>query len=247
MWKPVGIYATGLILSIVAFIALLRTDPFGLANLSQNPELPAFFLSIVVLLVSDRISGLFQMQENKEQTKRLADLIKDSHSVVKFRTPRDAIQYISNRIDSLRSVENISVNTDDEFIDVDDYFYRSEQYDSFISSISSGVAKGLIWRDLGDKYAKKRFDKIGGLVAKKKSKGTYQYKLISHNEPQITFTIIQYHDGTREVLFNWDYRSPGAEPNVMLSRDEDLVTMFAIHFTILWKDSSHGELSVDVN
>lgn len=51
----------------------------------------------------------------------------------------------------------------------------------------------------------------------------------------MNFILLEYRDGAKEVLFNWDFRSAGQDPTVLISRDRQIVEMFAIHYTMLWR------------
>lgn len=236
--SAIAVYAVGLFISLLSFVVLLKTDPFGLAKISQNPELPAFFFSIVILLLSDRVSAMMQFAENKEISNDIAEMIKSAHSVIAFRTPRDAIQYVNNRMSALLAVESVSLNLEEEFSTTDDYLYRSEEYEKYLVLIAKSVSSGLIWKDIGDKYAEKKFTTTRSMIDSTKSKGSFQTRTLTATGPQITFLILGYRDGTKEVLFNWDYRSPGNEPSVLLSRDSFIVKMFSTHFADLWRVSN---------
>ena len=71
------------------------------------------------------------------------------------------------------------------------------------------------------------------------AKGHYSYKLIKQSEPQIGFILLTYKDGTKEVLFNWDFRDIPQDPVVLLSRDEEIFNMFAAQY--------RGLLRVSIN
>ena len=67
------------------------------------------------------------------------------------------------------------------------------------------------------------------------NKEHYQYKLIKQEEPQIGFIILTYRDGTVEVLFNWDFREIPQDPVVLLSRDQEIISMFSAQYKGLWR------------
>lgn len=79
-----------------------------------------------------------------------------------------------------------------------------------------------------------RFRKINEHITER-CKGHYQYKLITQSEPQIGFIILTYKDGTTEVLFNWDFRDIPQDPVVLLSRDQEILNMFAAQYKGLWR------------
>ncbi|WP_291441210.1 hypothetical protein [Desulfovibrio sp.] len=181
---------------------------------------------------------MLQFVENKELSESIVSMIKNAHSVVTFRTPRDAILYVNNRMSFLLSVESVSLNLGEEFSTTDDYLYRSDEYKKYLLLIAENVEKGLIWRDIGDKYASKKFHITREHISTKNIKGSFQTRMIPISAPQITFLILGYRDGTKEALFNWDYLSPGAEPCVLLSRDSNIIQMFSYQFANLWRISS---------
>ena len=94
---------------------------------------------------------------------------------------------------------------------------------------------GLLCKEIGDKHALQRFRNTFNLT---KKSDKYKYRLISHSEPQMNFIILEYKDGKKEVLFNWDFRGLGQDPIVLLSRDDKIVEMFYIHFNNLWESAS---------
>ena len=79
-----------------------------------------------------------------------------------------------------------------------------------------------------------RFNAINQKV-NEKSKNKYQYRIINQKEPQMGFIILTYNDGTTEVLFNWDFRDIPQDPVVLLSRDQEIINMFAAQYKGLWR------------
>ena len=149
-------------------------------------------------------------------------------------TPKSAWEYIINRLPVLEYVQNTSFNFEDETEQTNERLYDGNSYQQSYSKIAKYVNQGLIWKDIGDSSALERFKKIDELIIEK-SKGHYQYKLITQSEPQIGFIILTYKDGTTEVLFNWDFRDIPQDPVVLLSRDQEILDMFAAQYKGLWR------------
>ena len=59
--------------------------------------------------------------------------------------------------------------------------------------------------------------------------------MIKQEEPQVGFIILTYRDGTVEVLFNWDFREIPQDPVVLLSRDQEIISMFSAQYKGLWR------------
>lgn len=79
-----------------------------------------------------------------------------------------------------------------------------------------------------------RFRQIASSISNT-SKGHYNYKLITQSEPQIGFILLTYKDGTKEALFNWDFRDIPEDPTVLLSRSPEIFTMFSAQYKGLWR------------
>jgi hypothetical protein len=58
---------------------------------------------------------------------------------------------------------------------------------------------------------------------------------------------LEYSDGSREVLFNWDFRGLGQDPIVLLSSDDKIIEMFNIHFNNLWRRASVDQDASTIN
>ena len=105
-----------------------------------------------------------------------------------------------------------------------------------------------MWKDIGDRYGVDRLREINknAIVLAKENKNQYKYKLISHNEPQINFIILEYKNDEKEVLFNWDFRKTGGDPTVLISKNEHIVEMYSVHYDNLWKNATddHDNMAV---
>lgn len=149
-------------------------------------------------------------------------------------TPKNAWKYITDRLPVLEYVQNTSFNFGDENEQTCERLYDDNLYTQSLAEIAKYINRGLRWQDIGDKSAIGRFQTIHDKVSHKCT-GQYQYKIISQKEPQIGFIILTYKDGMTEVLFNWDFRDVPLDPVVLLSRDQEILTMFAAQYKGLWR------------
>ena len=154
--------------------------------------------------------------------------------VTKIGTPKNAWKYIINRLPVLEYVQNTSFNFEDENDQTHERLYDDMLYTQSLAEIAKYINHGLTWKDIGDTTAIDRFKKVNNKVSDK-CKRQYQYKIISQKEPQIGFVILTYKDGTTEVLFNWDFRDIPQDPVVLLSRDQEILNMFAAQYKGLWR------------
>lgn len=225
------------ILSLVAFVITYFTDPLKYGNQTSMAAIPAFLLSIIILIIGQVISTHNEVEKVSDESERICQTVKNYLHITKMGTPKSAWQYIISRLPILEYVQNTSFNFNDEYEKTKERLYDGETYKTSYSMISKYINLGLTWKDIGDQSALKRFKKINDLV-NDKSKGKYEFKLINQSEPQIGFIILTYKDGTVEVLFNWDFRDIPQDPVVLLSRDQELINMFATQYTGLWRTAT---------
>ena len=230
----------GPILALIGFLVSYYLDPLNFGHTQPLSAVPALLLSVVILLIDQNMRMSEEFRRTSSCSDRIYEAVKDYLHVTRVGSPERAIAYIHGRIPSLREVSNTSFNLDDEQERALEKFYDTRTYEEFYARIASYGGRGLIWRDIGDRHAVQRFRALHAMAGKssKAARSGYKYKLISHDEPQINFIILEYTDGTREVLFNWDFRGMGQDPTVLLSRDQHILEMFATHFNYLWRSAA---------
>lgn len=234
------LFLVGPILSLIAFVVTYYLDPLNFGEKDQLGALPAFLLSVLILIINHQFTTTNEVQRTSDVSDRIFEAIKDYMHVTSVGSPERAQEYINGRIPALREVQNTSFNIDLESERAEEKFYGTPTYTETGKAIKIYCRKSLIWKDLGDHYAADRFRKLSEEMELKDNGQTagYNYKLIKHREPQINFIILEYQDGSREVLFNWDFRGVGQDPTVLLSREPQIVRMFAEQFTHLWRTAS---------
>lgn len=234
VWLPI---LGGPILSFAAFVAMWRLDPM---SLSQMSGIPAFFLSMIVLMISQWFVTVRQMQLTAQNSDKLHDAIKNYLHVTPVGSPEEALRYIEGRLPAIREVMNTSFNFEEESERSDEKLYQTQVYDDLSKEIAVHCSNRMIWKDIGDSSALSRFRNIKEqcVNGEKGKQLKYKYRVISHNEPQINFILLEYSEGSKEVLFNWDFRGMGQDPIVLISRDNHIVEMFTIQFNLLWRRAS---------
>jgi hypothetical protein len=228
------------ILSLIAFIVAYYVDPLNFGGHQAIAAIPALLLSIVILLIGHLINSTHELHQTSIYSDKIYEAIKDYLHVTKVGSPEKAQRYINSRISALREAQNTSFNLTDESERADEKFYETDTYEETMKQVAYHSCRSLIWKDLGDSRALNRlraFQRAANDLSKARKHG-YRFKLIAHQEPQMNFIILEYLDGEREVLFNWDFRGIGQDPTVLISRDKQIVDMFSIHFAHLWRGAS---------
>ena len=225
------------VLSIIVFVVTYWIDPLNFSGSNALAAVPALTFSIVALLIGQAVSTVIEIQKAAEYSDRIYGAIKDYLHVTPIGTPEEAIRYISARLPSLREVNNTSFNIENESDRADEKCYNTDSYTALISLAADLCKGGLLWKDIGDPLGAYRLRELSSRTKSSTlpSSTGYRYKLISHNEPQLNFVLLEYKDGSKEVIFNWDLRGIGADPTVLVSRDNQIVEMFSKHFNVLWK------------
>ncbi len=222
------------VLAIVSFILTYFLDPLKYSSQSSLAAIPAFLLSIIILIIGQTISTHNEVEKVSADSERVYESVKNYLHITKTGTPKSAWQYIINRLPVLEYVQNTSFNFEEESEQTQERLYDSISYQHSIGEIAKYINQGLIWKDIGDQSALERFNAINQKV-NEKSKNKYQYRIINQKEPQMGFIILTYNDGTTEVLFNWDFRDIPQDPVVLLSRDQEIINMFAAQYKGLWR------------
>jgi hypothetical protein len=226
----------GPILSLVAFVVAYYINPLNFGDNAPLAAVPACLLSIVVLLIGQNLAAFRELEQVSKTSALTHEAVKNYLHVIKIGSPETAIQYMLGRLPIVAEVRGTRLNMPDEIERTDDRLYSSQSYTDLDPHVLRWTRQHLRWKDIGDARVVDRLRAIAARAAEsERSARQYQYKLIEHSEPQITFSHLTYLDGTAEVLFNWDFRSFGQDPVVLLSRDRDIVDMFAIQFEHLWR------------
>lgn len=231
IWLPI---VAGPAIALIAFVVGYWIDPL---SLKESKGIAAFFFSVLVLMIGQWLVTVTEIQKTAAYSDRLYDAIKNYLHVTTVGSPEEALRYVLGRLPVLREVQNTRLNIVEEVERSNEKLYESAAFEGLLGEIPCYCKKALIWKDLGDSQALPVFRQLYGecvrLPANKNSR--YKYRLLSHVEPQINFILLEYQDGAKEVLFNWDFRSAGQDPTVLISRDRHIVEMFTIQFNMLWR------------
>jgi hypothetical protein len=227
VWLPV---VGGPVVALIVFVVGYWFDPASLPK-----GVSAFFFSVLILMIGQWLVTVTEIQKTAVFSDRLYDAVKNYLHVTRAGSPEEALRYICQRLPALREVQNTRLNVPEEVERSNEKLYESDAFESLVKEIPWYCKRDLIWKDIGDQSALPLFRTLHGesTVAGKAPK--YKYKVLSHVEPQMNFILLEYRDGEKEVLFNWDFRSAGQDPTVLISRDRHIVEMFTIHYTMLWR------------
>lgn len=222
------------LLSLVSFVLTYYIDPLNYGQNASMASIPAFLLSIIILVIGQIIAIHNEIERVSVDSERIYETVKNYLNVTKLGTPQSAWKYIIDKLPILEYVQNTSFNFKDECDLTSERLYESDKYQQSFDKITKFIHRGLDWKDIGDSSAIERFREINKHIINN-SKGHYYFKLIQQSEPQIGFVLLTYKDGTKEVLFNWDFRDIPQDPVVLLSRDEEIFNMFAAQYKSLWR------------
>lgn len=240
-----------IVLSLVSYILFIYFDPLKVSDTQSLSSLPSFFITIIIMILGNLINTAVAMHsyseklniiknEVNEGNANIIKQIKENINVTKVGYPEEAFGYIISKLNNVEEIKNTSFTVTERNDDAKNHLYDTEKYINGLKSIKKYVTDGGIWHDVGDNNAASRFRKIyNNIFAEDKEKNyKYQFKLIESEIPQINFTIITYKNKSKEVLFNWDYKTAGKEPIVVSSRDREMIDMFTYHFEYLEKVAS---------
>jgi hypothetical protein len=230
----------GPVLALISFVAAYYVNPLNFGGREPVAAIPAFLLAIVILLIGHNLSAFREIERASAYSDRIYEAVKDYLHVTKVGSPEAAIEYVLSRLPILQEVRNTAFSLPEEVERADEKLYETSTYQEVGRHVADWASKGHRWKDIGDATAIRRLRGIRELATRMagKRKTGYQFRLLAHIEPQINFILLTYPDGGTEVLFNWDFRNIGQDPTVLLSRDRDIVEMFAVQFEYLWRVAS---------
>lgn len=227
----------GIIVGVILGIASIATSFFpSYINITQG----TFLLSIFAFfhdLYSKTNSSLESTQKHSSEmsinVKNRLQVFKSDYSAVETFD-----KYVINRLDVIKCVKNTSFNLANDHHIADENFNKTEELFEAPKRISHHVNNGLKWKDIGDGYAQERFRCWADKCKSKFGKGEYEYVIINNRVPYPNFLIITYKDDREEVLFNWDFRSDGYKPRVLISNAPELIFFYNQQFDLLWKNAT---------
>lgn len=248
------------ILSLLSFILVTKFDPLYVSDKQSLASIPAFFISVIIILIGNSINNILEIHRSNnyykiihndvnEHHQKISDTMINHLNVISIGSPKVAFNYVLENLNDLSEVKNTSFTLDDEVDSANINLYKTEEYKAILKKISKFIDHGGFWRDIGDDYAKTRFEKIANQVKKPNTDNSnhYIYKLLIQNISQINFILLKYKEGEKkEVLFNWDFKSAGQDPIVLLSREDQIINMFSSHFEYLWRQASLDHDSIAI-
>lgn len=230
----------GPLLSLAAFFVAYYLDPLKFGKQDTLAAVPAFLFSVVILLIDQSIRTSREVEKTTVSSEKITDTLRNHIQVSTVGTPEQALHYILVRLPALREVRNTSFTFEREADRSLERFYDTQTYQRLTEEIASRCTSNLLWKDVGDKRALDRMRETHQLYLRKRkdSRDRYKYRTIAHIEPQLNFIILEFLDGSNEVLFNWDFRRLSQDPMVLISRNETILDMFAVQFSLLWRSAS---------
>jgi len=235
----------GPVLAVSTFIVAYFLDPFNFGEGQPMAAIPALIFSISVLTLNQNFNVDQQLRKSTLYSGRIYGAVKDYMHVTPIGSYESAMEYIHSRLPALSEVKNTSFTLPEGLRSEQDSYLESKGYASFLDRLSELSNKGLTWKDVGDKAAVEKLRCLHTLTSRqsKKLSHNYKYKLLHSNEPQMNFIILEYSDGSKEVLFNWDCRVAGQAPKILLSRDRNIIEMYTYHYDHLWNHASEDKQS----
>ncbi len=226
---------------IIGLVLGVFSIAFGFIPPLTNYSYVAFLGSIFTFFYDQYTRTMKALDSTDEYSGRMSSDVKDRLHVVRLQEPMDTFKsYVVDRLSVIKSIKNTSFNIYDDHEEADENFNHSPELKKSIPKIAKEIDSGLVWRDIGDKLAKTRFSEMRKAVSQKNDNqnvGEYSSKIVNNQVPYPNFLIITYKDNRKEVLFNWDFRSRGIAPNVLVSSEKELVNFYNAQFELLSKNS----------
>ena len=102
------------ILSLVSFVLTYFWDPLNYQEHVSLVAIPAFLLSIIILVIGQIITIHNEVERVSVDSERIYETVKSYLHVTKMGTPQSAWRYIIDRLPILEYVQDTSFNFEDE-------------------------------------------------------------------------------------------------------------------------------------
>ena len=114
------------ILSLISFIITYYVDPLNYSSNSSLAAIPAFLLSIIILIIGQIIAIHNEVAHVSVDSERIYETVRNYLNVTKLGTPQSAWKYIIDRLSVLEYVQNTSFNFKDECELTDERLYGAD-------------------------------------------------------------------------------------------------------------------------
>lgn len=129
------------IISLISFILTYYVDPLNYAEHVSLAAIPAFLLSIIILVIGQIITIHNEVERVSVDSERIYETVKDYLHVTKMGTPQSAWRYIIERLPILDYVQNTSFNFEDEKEEASERLYDNDEYQQSLGIIGKYVKK----------------------------------------------------------------------------------------------------------
>jgi hypothetical protein len=224
LWTDIIGYILISTCSFVSFLLGISTDFFGLFPNPTNANFASLGMSLLILLIGDRItSGL----RDRAAIRQVGDIVNKITSSVplldvinEFPNSNDALDYLCARLPYATAVLNTRVSD----IGVAP---RTTIDSKWGKTILRQVKAGLVFKDIVSpafaEYAKKLALDAGTFPT-----GKYEYAVLANTPPSfLNFIVLEYKNGDQEVLIGWAasvYK--GMEQRAYKVRDKRMISYF---------------------
>lgn len=163
--KQLFILIASPVLSLISFVLAYFLDPLNYQEHVSLAAIPAFLLSIIILVIGQIITIHNEVEKVSVDSERIYETVKNYLHVTKMGTPQSAWRYIIERLPILEYVQNTSFNFEDEKEESNERLYDNNVYQQSLKVIAMYVNKGLKWNDIGDFSAIERFRQIASSIS----------------------------------------------------------------------------------
>lgn len=232
----VAIIVAGIV-GIIAYILSIQTSVFGTATDPLTNQVASLGLSILFVIIGERIAFTFRNKNITEQIKndneRLLSIVRSEIDSEVFENTALAHHHINPRIKTADKVYSTLIRISDSDIHMSD-FYDSETTLAWNQSIVEMLKNGGSFHSVFSSNIKSDTDNTSRFV--QKIKGLKDYRSWEIKASQIPFTnfIIMYEKNKpTEVLYGWAFNTLEIKPHVFLSRNPKLIQYFEAQFRVL--------------
>lgn len=173
------------------------------------------------------------------------DSIRSEAYVKNIGKPVDAYIYITGKFNRIVNIKNTHIKEEEPTVDLLIHLPMPART-AYLNGIISVLTKQGVVRDIVSTASVQLFKKYREEVIALARSGDIAYTLkeVDSKIPFINYTILEFDNGDREVLFGWAYHGEfNHDSRVFRSKDKDVVSYYDKHFEFISTQANRVQLN----
>ena len=225
------------VVGVVAYIVSMQTSMFGAVSDPLTKQVASLGLSILFVIIGERVAFTFRNKSITEQIKnandRLLSIVRSEIDSEVFEDTTSAHHHINLKIKTADKIYNTVIRISENAVHIDD-FYDADTTLAWNKNIAHMLEHGGTFHNVFSSNIKSDTDSTITFMEKVKGLRDYRaWQITDCKVPLTNFIIIYKKNEPTEVLYGWAFDVLDIKPHVFLSRNPKLIQYFEAQFRAL--------------